>query len=275
MLPKTLTAKKEKLITRLKALQSVAVAFSGGVDSAFLAVMARQVLGDRMVALKAVSPIHSGREHRAALDFAKTFDLPLTVITTDELSVSGIAENPSDRCYHCKQYLMTLMAAQAEKLGFTCIAHGANLDDLDDYRPGFKAAKELDIKAPLIDAELTKAEIRRLSQDMSLPTWDRPSMACLASRIPYGTHLTKPLLETIARAEDLLYDLGLSACRVRHHGNLARIEIDPAEFSGLLTGPAREGLVAGLKDLGYDHICLDLEGYVQGSLNRALEKRET
>lgn len=275
MSPETLTTKKKKLITRLKALQSVAVAFSGGVDSAFLAVMARQVLGDRMVALKAVSPMHSDREHRAALEFAAAFDLPLEVVTTDEMGVPGIAENPADRCYFCKQYLMGLMADQAAKLGFAHIAHGANLDDLDDYRPGFKAAKEMDIKAPLIDAGLTKAEIRRLSQDMDLPTWNRPSMACLASRIPYGTPLKKTVLETIARAEDLLYDLGLAACRVRHHGNLARIEIDPAEFPRLLTGPAREGLVDGLQALGYDHVCLDLEGYVQGSLNRALEKQAT
>jgi len=275
MSPATLTAKKEILIARLKALQSVAVAFSGGVDSAFLAVMARQVLGDRMVALKAVSPIHSGREHRAALQFAEAFDLPLKVITTDEMGVPGIAENPADRCYFCKQYLMGLMADQADKMGFTHIAHGANLDDLDDYRPGFKAAKELDIKEPLIDAGLTKADIRRLSQDLGLPTWNRPSMACLASRIPYGTPLTKTLLETISRAEDLLYDLGLAACRVRHHGNLARIEIDPAEVSRLLNGPAREGLVARMQALGYDHVCLDLEGYVQGSLNRSLGKQDT
>jgi len=270
-----LAAKKEKLIARLKALQSVAVAFSGGVDSAFLSLMARQVLGDRMVALKAVSPMHSGREHRAALQFAKTFDLPLNVITTDELGVSGIAENPADRCYQCKQYLMGLMADQAAEMGFTHIAHGANLDDLDDYRPGFKATKELDIKAPLIDAGLTKAEIRRLSRDMGLPTWNRPAMACLASRIPYGVTLTKTVLEKVAHAEDYLYDLGLESCRVRHHGNLARIEVDPAEFPRLVTGPAREGLAARLKELGYDHVCLDLEGYVQGSLNRALKKQGT
>jgi len=269
-----LNAKRDKLIACLEALQSVAVAFSGGVDSAFLAVMARQTLGDRMVALKAVSPIHSVREHRAALQFAETYDLPLNVITTDELGVSGIAENPADRCYHCKQYLMTLMAAQAEKMGFAHIAHGANPDDLDDYRPGFKAAKELDIKAPLIDAGLTKAEIRRLSREMGLPTWNRPPMACLASRIPYGRPLTKTTLEKVAQAEDLLYDLGVATCRVRHHGNLARIEIDPAEFVRLVTGPVREELVAGLQGLGYDHVCLDLEGYVQGSLNRDLGKQE-
>lgn len=270
----TLSAKKEKLTVRLKALQSVAVAFSGGVDSAFLAVMARQILEDRMIALKAVSPIHSGREHQAALQFAETFDLPLKVISTDELGVPGFVDNPADRCYLCKQYLISLMAAQAEKLGFTHIAHGANLDDLDDYRPGFKAAKELDIKAPLIDAGLTKAEIRRLSREMGLPTWNRPAMACLASRVPYGMPLTKTILEKIAQTENHLYDLGLATCRVRHHGNLARIEVDPAEFSRLVSGPAREGLVAGLKALGYDHICLDLEGYVQGSLNRALEQQE-
>jgi len=271
----TLTVKKEKLTARLKALQSVAVAFSGGVDSAFLAIMARQVLGDRMVALKAVSPIHSGREHKAALQFAETFDLPLNVITTDEMGVTGFSKNPVDRCYLCKQYLMTLMAEQAAKMGFTHIAHGANLDDLDDYRPGFKAASELDIKAPLIDAGLTKAEIRHLSRDMGLPTWNRPSMACLASRIPYGVTLTKTVLEKVAQAEDYLYDLGLESCRVRHHGNLARIEVDPAEFPRLVTGPARDGLIAALKELGYDHVCLDLEGYVQGSLNRALKKQET
>ncbi len=269
-----LREKKDRLTACLKAYRSLAVAFSGGVDSSFLAAVAREVLGTRMLALKAVSPIHPRREHQAALRFTEAFDIPLEVIATDEMKTPGFADNPPERCYLCKRYLMSRLAAQAEKKGFDHVAHGANLDDLDDYRPGFKAAQELGIAAPLIDAGLTKAEIRSLSREMGLPTWNRPSMACLASRIPYGTPLSIHRLERVAQAEEFLYEIGLGTCRVRHHGNLARIEIDPGEFTRLVAKGLREGLIAKLKGLGYDHICLDLEGYVQGSLNRALEKRD-
>jgi uncharacterized protein len=227
-----------------------------------------------MLALKAVSPIHPRREHKVALAFAAALDIPLQVIETDEMAVPGFSDNPPERCYLCKKYLMSRMTEQAGKLGFSHIAHGANLDDLDDYRPGFKAAKELGIDAPLIDAGLTKTDIRTLSRDMELPTWNRPSMACLASRIPYRTPLTVSALEKVSEAESALYGAGFEICRVRHYGNMARIEIDPGEIPRLVEKPLREGLVAGLKALGYDHICLDLEGYVQGSLNRALGRRE-
>ena len=268
-----LREKMAGLTARLKAFPSLAVAFSGGVDSSFLAAVARDALGARMLALKAVSPIHPRREHQAALEFTAAFDIPLEVITTDEMSVPGFSDNPPERCYLCKKYLMSRLAAAAEKRGFKHVAHGANLDDLDDYRPGFKAAQELGIAAPLIDAGLTKAEIRSLSREMGLSTWNRPSMACLASRIPYGTPLSIQALERVARAEDSLYELGFATCRVRDHRNIARIEIDPGEFLRLGEKGLRASLVAKLKALGYDHICLDLEGYVQGSLNRALEKR--
>lgn len=262
------------LTARLKAYPSLAVAFSGGVDSSFLAAVARDALGARMLALKAVSPIHPRREHQAALKFAAEFDIPLAVITTDEMNVSGFSDNPPERCYLCKKYLMSRLAAVAKKRGFHHVAHGANLDDLDDYRPGFKAAQELGITAPLIDAGFTKAEIRSLSREMGLSTWNRPSMACLASRIPYGTPLSIQVLERVAQAEESLYELGFATCRVRDHGNIARIEIDPGEFSRLADKRLRGSLIVKLKALGYNHICLDLEGYVQGSLNRALEKRD-
>jgi len=269
-----LREKMAGLTARLKAYPSLAVAFSGGVDSSFLAAAAREALGTRMLALKAVSPIHPRREHQAALKFTAAFDIPLEVITTDEMNVPGFSDNPPERCYLCKKYLMSRLAAAAEKRGFKHVAHGANLDDLDDYRPGFKAAQELGIAAPLIDAGLTKAEIRSLSRELGLTTWNRPSMACLASRIPYGTPLSIQTLERVAQAEDTLYELGFATCRVRDHGNIARIEIDPGEFSRLGEKGLRASLVVKLKALGYDHICLDLEGYVQGSLNRALEKRK-
>ncbi len=269
-----LREKMAGLTARLQAYPSLAVAFSGGVDSSFLAAAARAALGSRMLALKAVSPIHPRREHQAALKFAAAFDIPLEVITTDEMNVPGFSANPPERCYLCKKYLMSRLAAAAEKRGFNHVAHGANLDDLDDYRPGFKAAQELGIAAPLIEAGFTKAEIRSLSREMGLSTWNRPSMACLASRIPYGTSLSIPALERVAQAEDTLYELGFETCRVRDHGNIARIEIDPGEFSRLGEKGLRASLVVKLKTLGYDHICLDLEGYVQGSLNRALEKRD-
>ncbi|MCP3951820.1 MAG: ATP-dependent sacrificial sulfur transferase LarE [Desulfobacterales bacterium] len=265
-----LREKRDKLTAGLKAYQSLAVAFSGGVDSSFLAAVTREVLGDRMLALTAVSPVHPRREHQAALKFAAAFAIPLIVIATDEMAVPGFADNPPDRCYLCKKYLMSQMVAQARERGFNHVAHGANLDDLGDYRPGAKAARELGIAAPLIDAGLTKAEIRNLSREMGLPTWNRPSMACLASRIPYGNPISLRVLERVAEAEDTLHEMGFKACRVRHHGNIARIEVDPGEFSYLVEKGMRASLVVKLKALGYDHICLDLEGYVQGSLNRAL-----
>ncbi len=269
-----LQEKRDRLDACLEAYPSLAVAFSGGVDSSFLAAAAREVLGTRMLALKADSPIHPRREHQAALKFTKAYGIPLEVIVTDEIKTPGFADNPPERCYLCKRYLMSRLAAQAEKRGFDHLAHGANLDDLDDYRPGLKAAQELGIAAPLIDAGLTKAEIRSLSREMGLPTWDRPSMACLASRIPYGTPVSIHRIERVAQAEEALYELGFKTCRVRHHGNIARIEIDPGEFTRLGEKGLRESLTAKLKVLGYDHVCLDLEGYVQGSLNRALEKRD-
>ena len=272
MLTKELQTKRDRLAGALKAFGSLAVAFSGGVDSAFLAVAAKEVLGPGMLALKAVSAIHPRREHQAALEFAAAFDIPLKVVATEELQVPGFADNPPDRCYRCKQYLLSRLADEARKMGFAHLVHGANQDDLSDYRPGFKAARELGIAAPLIDADLTKAEIRTLSREMGLPTWNRPSMACLASRFPYGTSLTAAVLEQVARAEDVLQALGIEACRVRHHGNLARIETDPGDFARLAEPAVRQRLVAELKTLGYDHICLDLEGYVQGSLNRALKE---
>ncbi len=269
-----LTDKKNKLIARLKTFDSLAVAFSGGVDSAFLAAVAREVLGSKMIALKAVSPIHPQREHRAALKFAGSFDIPLTVIKTEELKVPGFSANPVDRCYLCKQYLMSLMMEQAGEMGIAHIAHGANMDDLGDYRPGFKATEELEIAAPLIDAGLTKADIRNLSRQMGLPTWNRPSMACLASRVPYRIPLSTRVLGMVEQAENVLYDLGVETCRVRHHGNVARIEIDAGQIPRLTEKDLRESLVRRLRAIGYDHICLDLEGYVQGSLNRELEKRD-
>ncbi len=268
-----LIEKKNKLTARLKTFDSLAVAFSGGVDSAFLAVAAKEALGSKMVALKAVSPIHPQREHRAALKFAGLFDIPLMVIETEELKVPGFADNPADRCYLCKRYLMSLMRAQAGKTGFAHVAHGANVDDLGDYRPGFRATEELGIVAPLVDAGLTKADIRALSREMGLPTWNRPSMACLASRIPYGRPLSARILTRVAEAENVLYDLGVETCRVRHHGNVARIEIDPGGIPRLAEKSIRDILVKKLRAIGYDHICLDLEGYVQGSLNRNLGER--
>ncbi len=266
--------KKNKLAARLKTFDSLAVAFSGGVDSAFLAVAAKEALGSKMVAFKAVSPIHPQREHRAALKFAGSLDIPLVVIETEELKVPGFADNPADRCYLCKHYLMSLMTKQAGEMGFAHIAHGANMDDLGDYRPGFKATEELDIAAPLIDAGLTKKDIRTLSRQMGLPTWNRPSMACLASRIPYGTPLSVQVLAMVEKSESVLYDVGVETCRVRHHGNVARIEISPDEIPRLAERKVRGMVAKKLRVIGYDHICLDLEGYAQGSLNRELEKRD-
>jgi uncharacterized protein len=178
--------------------------------------------------------------------------------------------NPADRCYHCKIQLFGLLLNMAKDKGIQCVAHGANLDDLKDYRPGLKAAKELKIRAPLMDAGLTKADIRELSREMGLETWDKPAMACLASRIPYNTTLTVEKLAMVERAEQVLHQLGFRHCRVRHHGDLARIEVLPGDFSEILREEVSANIISQLQALGFDHISLDLDGYTQGSMNRGI-----
>lgn len=264
---KTLQAKKAKLIAILSELDSLLVAFSGGVDSTFLLAVAHSILGRRVLAVTASSPLHPEKETRTARDLAERMGVRHTIIQSKELELPGCRQNPPDRCYHCKFHLLSLLLEMAAEGGIQCVAHGANLDDLNDYRPGLQAAREMQVRAPLMEAGLTKEDIRRLSREMGLETWDKPAMACLASRIPHGTSLSKKKLAMVERAEEVLHGLGFKHCRVRHHGNLARIEVSPAAFPDILTEMTAEHIVRLLRGLGYQYVSLDMEGYTQGSMN--------
>jgi len=265
--------KKRRLTAILKAYESLVVAFSGGVDSTFLLAASQEALGDRVTAVTADSPIHSRREIREALATAQALGIKHIVVPFAEMTAPGFAANPPDRCYTCKQLIFSEIIRIAASMGVERVAHGVNLDDLGDYRPGLKAAEELGVVAPLAEAGLNKADIRALSRRIGLPTWNKPAMACLASRIPYGRPITPEVLRVVEAAEEILQGLGFSGCRVRHHGDVARIEMAERDVNRAVRRTVRSQILKGLKDLGFTHVALDLEGYVQGSLNRALERK--
>ena len=267
---KTLQSKKKKLISILSDLDSLLLAFSGGVDSTFLLAVAHSMLGERLLAVTACSAVHPEQETRAAKDLAKKIGARHTLLQSGEMTLPNFTQNSSDRCYHCKIHLFGLLLKKAEEKGIQSVAHGANLDDLNDYRPGLRAAREMQILAPLMDAGLTKADIRDLSREMGLDTWDKPAMACLASRIPYGKTLTVEKLDMVEKAEEVLHALGFRHCRVRHHGGLARIEVPPESFHVILREVTAAEIVKRFRALGFVHISLDLEGYTQGSMNRGI-----
>jgi uncharacterized protein len=270
----TISDKYAALKANLETLPSLAVAFSGGVDSSLLLAVAIDVLGDRVVALTADSALHPTREIRAAVAVGGLLKAHHILIRTDEMDQALFRANTFDRCYRCKKMVFGHLLKRAAKLGIGHMAHGANRDDLKDYRPGLQAAKEMGIRAPLIAADLSKAEIRRLARDRGLPNWNRPAMACLASRIPYHTPLSRTLLARVEAAENLLEDLGFRGGRIRSHGDVARIELATEEDLAQALAPAkRNRLVAGLKAAGFTYIALDLEGYRQGSLNAPLVDR--
>ncbi len=268
------TIKEEELIRRLKQYSSIAIAFSGGVDSTYLLAVARECLQDKVIALTAQSPIHSLRERESALKIASDLGVRQIFVTTSPLSVAAFSENTSKRCYHCKKHLFDRLWGRARELGVNTLAHGANLDDCGDYRPGSLAAVELNVHAPLMDAGMTKSDIRQLSRKRGLSTWNKPAMACLATRIPYGQSITSPILEMIAAAEDLLYNLGFEGCRVRWHGEIARIEAPEEMMAELLRPAHRRALWEGMQKIGFLFTTLDLQGYVQGSMNRMLGERD-
>ena len=263
--------KKKRLIAILKAYDRLVVAFSGGVDSTFLLAASQEAIGDRVTAVTADSPIHSRREIREAIETAKALGVKHIVVPFAEMTVPGFAANPPDRCYTCKQLIFAEIIRMAGSMGVERVAHGVNLDDLGDYRPGLKAAEEMGVAAPLVEAGLNKADIRALSRRMGLPTWSKPSMACLASRIPYGRPITPEALKMVEAAEEILQGLGFSGCRVRHHGDVARIEMAARDVNRATRPVVRSQLLKGLQAIGFTHVAVDLEGYVQGSLNRALE----
>ncbi len=264
-------AKQEKLFASLRQLESVLVAFSGGADSAFLAWAADQALGERALAITALSASFSKHDREQAEAFIAATGLRHEFIETHELSNPLYVANNADRCYHCKDELFGQMDELARTRGFAAIAYGINADDTRDFRPGHRAAHEHHVLAPLLDAELYKDEIRFLSQRSGLTTWNRPASACLSSRVPYGTAVTPELLEKIDRAEAVLRALEFRQFRVRAHGELARIEIASEELARGFEPEISRKISEGLKRAGFSFVTLDLEGYRQGSLNSLLK----
>lgn len=265
-------AKLERLRAQLRETGSAAVAFSSGVDSTFLLHVAHEELGDRVVAVTVRSHTFPKRELDEAVALCRAEGVRHEIIDSDELAVPGFAENPPDRCYHCKKAIFGKIIALAQANGLAAVLEGSNVDDDGDYRPGRRAIVELGARSPLHDAGLTKAEIRELSKEMGLPTADKPSFACLASRFPYGERITAAGLERVERAEQWLSGagLGLSQLRVRSHGDVARIEVSPADIPRLAARAAE--IAAAFKSLGFAYVALDLQGYRTGSLNEVLEQ---
>lgn len=254
----------------IASLGSVAVAFSGGVDSTLLLKVAHDVLGSKALAVTLKSLLFPSRELEDACTFCLNNSIPHIVCEVDELSIDGFKTNPPNRCYLCKHSLFTRMLSIAREHNLAHVIEGSNLDDLGDYRPGLQAIRELSIKSPLREAGLTKAEIRQLSRDLGLPTWEKPSYACLASRFVYGDTITREKLLMVERAEVFLQDLGFKQMRVRLHGKLARIEILPADFPKILQEDIRTKIYDALKDYGFSYVSLDLRGYRTGSMNETL-----
>jgi len=271
--PSSTAAKERRLQEILTSLGRVVVGFSGGVDSTFLLKTASDVLGrDNVLAVVAGSETYPPREVREARRLARFLKIPHKTIHTREIENPEFAKNPPLRCYYCKGELWTEMKKIAEAKGFPHIVDGSNADDTNDYRPGARASRERGVRSPLQEAGMTKDEIRRLSKRAGLPTWNKPSLACLASRFPYGTAIERKTLIQVGKAEDFLRGLGFGQLRVRHHKTIARIEVTPAEFAKIMRPRIRERIVARLKKLGYVYITLDLAGYRTGSMNEPLKK---
>ena len=263
-------AKVERLKSTLAACESVLVAFSAGVDSTFLLKIAHLALGKRAVALTATSPTVPPGELDAAKAFAQSLGCRHLIIDSHEMANPSFSQNPVNRCFFCKDELYRLCHDHARRLGLTVVADGTNLDDLKDHRPGLKAADALGVRHPLVEAEMTKDDIRRYSRELGLPTWDKPSSPCLSSRFPYGTEITVRKLQQVGASELFLRELGFREFRVRYHGDLARIEAAPADFDRLMVRETREAVVRRFKELGFNYVSLDLQGYRTGSLNEAV-----
>ena len=259
--------KQQKLAVTIREAKRLAVAFSGGIDSTFLLLTARDILDNDVTAFISTGLPHPRRESRDAARLAQRLGVRCREVPTDRLHRELFTANNKDRCYQCKKLMWTEITEAARETGHACLADGVCADDRDEFRPGLAAGRELGVISPLADAGLTKQEIRGLAREAGLANWDKPSTPCLATRIPYGTPLTPEILTMVERAEDYLIDLGFSQCRVRCHGGLARIEVPAGRIESMASADVREKITAGFRSLGFSHVSMDLDGYVSGSMD--------